>query len=208
MTFLVDLAPASGRTVTVDYATADIVTTADDDYPPASGTLTFAPGERSKSVDISIIGDTVIESDETLRFTLSNPVNATLPDPDSTGLIRNDDVDTTAPTVVLSTMDDLDPGTGPFTITITFTFTFTFTFTEAVSGFALEDLTVTNAAASDLETSDETVFTAQITPQADGPVTVEIAAGVAQDGQHRGRTLQHHGRRHRPRSDVEPRRRG
>ena len=39
------LSAVSGQTVTVGYATADgTATTADGDYPAASGTLTFAPG--------------------------------------------------------------------------------------------------------------------------------------------------------------------
>ena len=57
----------------------------------------------------------------------------------------------------------------------------TITFSEVVNGFTLEDLTVGNGAADNLQTTDDTVFTADITPAADGQVTVDIAAAVAQD---------------------------
>ena len=64
--------------------------------------------------------------------------------------------------------------TGPFTAA--------FTFTEVVSGFELADITVTNGAASALETSDDTVFTALITPETVGALSVSVAAGAAKDG--------------------------
>jgi hypothetical protein len=48
------------------------------DYLPASGTLTFAPGETSKTVDITVVGDTVVEPDETVLVQFSQPTNASL----------------------------------------------------------------------------------------------------------------------------------
>ena len=44
----------------------------------AAGTLTFAVGETSKTIDISVIGDAAVEPDETVVVTLSNAVNAVL----------------------------------------------------------------------------------------------------------------------------------
>ena len=60
-------------------------------------------------------------------------------------------------------------------------YTATFTFSEAVTGFAVGDISLTNAAASAFAGSG-TTYTALITPAADGAVTVNVAAGVAQDG--------------------------
>ena len=57
----------------------------------------------------------------------------------------------------------------------------TATFSEAVTGFALADITVGNGAASNLATADNTTFTFDVTPTADGQVTVDVAAAVAQD---------------------------
>ncbi|MEE2527410.1 Ig-like domain-containing protein, partial [Hyphobacterium sp. HN65] len=50
-----------------------------------------------------------------------------------------------------------------------------------MSDFVLADLTVGNGTASNLSTSDNTTFSATITPSADGDVTVDVAADVATD---------------------------
>jgi hypothetical protein len=78
--FTVTLSPASAQTVTVDYATANGTTnpaTAGSDYTSTSGTLSFAPGVTSLPLAVSIIGDTILEQDETFVVNLSNVVNAT-----------------------------------------------------------------------------------------------------------------------------------
>src|SRR5262249_18964751 len=71
--FAVVLSAASNRTVTVNYTTQDGTATAPSDYTAASGTLTFAPGETSKTVHVQVRGDTVVESDETFFVNLSAP---------------------------------------------------------------------------------------------------------------------------------------
>src|SRR5207302_9050221 len=48
--FTVTLSPASSRSVTVDYATADGTATAGSDYTAAAGTLSFAAGETAKNI--------------------------------------------------------------------------------------------------------------------------------------------------------------
>tara|TARA_R110002073_G_scaffold34954_1_gene102885 strand:+ start:5111 stop:14044 length:8934 start_codon:yes stop_codon:yes gene_type:complete len=60
-------------------------------------------------------------------------------------------------------------------------FTATFTFSEAVTGFALADIVVGNGSASSLAGAGS-VYTATISPTADGSVTVDVAAGAAQNG--------------------------
>jgi len=76
-TFTVRLLPTSNyRSVTVDYATVAGTATAGDDYAHTSGTLTFAPGESTKTVDIPVYGDTDYEGNETFRLSLSNIVGA------------------------------------------------------------------------------------------------------------------------------------
>jgi Calx-beta domain/Carboxypeptidase regulatory-like domain len=63
-------------TVTVDYATTDGTASAGIDYQPASGTVTFLPGESSKNVDIQIINDNLFESPETFVVTLGRPTGS------------------------------------------------------------------------------------------------------------------------------------
>nr|WP_238934480.1 Ig-like domain-containing protein [Maricaulis parjimensis] len=79
--------------------------------------------------------------------------------------------DATAPSVSLLT-ESSDPVAGAFVVTVTFS--------EEVTGFDLADITVGNGSASDLSGSGDT-YTATITPEADGIVTVDVAADVAAD---------------------------
>ena len=58
---------------TVHYATSDGTAHQPGDYGASSGTLTFAPGETSKTFPVSIVGDTGPEPDETVNLTLSSP---------------------------------------------------------------------------------------------------------------------------------------
>ena len=90
-TFTVRLSTASGRTVTVDWATSDGTATAGSDYTAGSGTLTFAAGETYKTFDVAVTGDTVDEADETYTVTLSNASNASIADATGTGTITDDD---------------------------------------------------------------------------------------------------------------------
>ena len=79
--------------------------------------------------------------------------------------------DTTSPTVTI-TRAASDPVAGPFTVIVTFS--------ERVTGFELADLIVGNGSASELQ-GDGAGYTATITPAASGTVTVDIAAGAAED---------------------------
>ena len=89
--FTVSLSAASGRQVTVEYATSNGTATAGSDYTSASGTLTFAAGDTSKTVEVSVTNDSVDEADEMFTVTLSSAVNVTISDSTATGTITNDD---------------------------------------------------------------------------------------------------------------------
>jgi hypothetical protein len=101
-TFTVTLSAASGQTVTVDYATAAGTATAPDDYADGTGALTFAPGEISKPVAVTVNGDLGAELDETFFLDLSNPANATIADAQGAGTITNDDGTLGAPGEVIT----------------------------------------------------------------------------------------------------------
>ena len=91
-TFTVALSAAAGRETAVDISTSDATATAGTDYTSASSTLTFAPGETSKTFAVSVAGDLVFESDESFDVTLASPVNADLGDQADVGTITNDDL--------------------------------------------------------------------------------------------------------------------
>ena len=95
LTYTVTLSKASDQTVTIEYATADgTATVSDHDYLAQAVTpLIFAPGETSRTIIVTVIGDTSVEADETVLVTLSNPVNATITTGLNTGtgtIINND----------------------------------------------------------------------------------------------------------------------
>jgi len=92
--FTVSLSAASGQTVSVNFATADGTATSSGksaDYQAASGTLTFAPGETTKTIRLAVYGDTRKEADETFFLNLSAAVDAIIGDGQGLGTILNDD---------------------------------------------------------------------------------------------------------------------
>ncbi|MBL8107785.1 MAG: hypothetical protein JNJ72_19615, partial [Anaerolineales bacterium] len=90
-TFAVTLSPASTGPVTVKYATANGTAVAGSDYATASGTLTFAVGQTAKTVTVNVLGNTVVEPNETFFVNLSGATGATILDGQGQGTIVNDD---------------------------------------------------------------------------------------------------------------------
>ena len=89
--FSVTLAGPSSRATTVSYATSDGTAVAVDDYEAASGTLTFAPGESSRTVSVSLVDDDKDEPTETFAMTLSSAANATIHTATANGTILDND---------------------------------------------------------------------------------------------------------------------
>ncbi|MET0429807.1 MAG: cellulose binding domain-containing protein, partial [Microvirga sp.] len=93
--FTVTLSAAATQAVTVGYQS--VAGTADtSDFTPVSGTLTFAPGERTKTVTVKVAGDGQQEPNETFQLKLSSPNGATLLKGTATATIVNDDASTLA----------------------------------------------------------------------------------------------------------------
>ena len=101
MVFTITLSTPITRIVTVDFATSDGTATRtvggtspqdNQDYLAVTGTVTFAPGETVKTVNVPILGDVLDESDEeTLFLNLTAAVNATIFDNLGDGRIIDDD---------------------------------------------------------------------------------------------------------------------
>jgi hypothetical protein len=79
--------------VTVSFQTADgTATTGGNDYVARSGTLTFAPGETTKTITVEVKGDSKREADETFYLGLSGlGGNALFTRKRGTGTVLNDD---------------------------------------------------------------------------------------------------------------------
>ncbi len=139
--FTVTLTGATEQTVTVDVVTQDgTATTADNDYVArATQTLTFAPGVTTQSFDVSVIGDTRGEANETFFAKLSGATNATIGTAQGTGTILNDDA--------ALTIDDVrivegDGGTSMAVFTVSLNFADPMLTTTV--DFATSDLTATS----------------------------------------------------------------
>jgi large repetitive protein len=89
--FTVTLSSTSSLTTTVNYATAAGTASAPADYTSTSGSLSFAPGQTSKNVNVLVVGDTIHETNETFFLNLSGATNATIADAQGVGTITDDD---------------------------------------------------------------------------------------------------------------------
>ena len=89
LAFAVRLSATSETAVTVNYATADGTAVAGADYRAAAGTLTFAPGERERTVEVAALADEAVEGEETFTLTLSDASGATLADAAATGTVAD-----------------------------------------------------------------------------------------------------------------------
>lgn len=91
LVFTVLLTAPSTQPVRVSYQTAPGTALAGSDFLPATGTLIFNPGQTSRTISVSIVGDTVGELDETFLVNLLAPENAQIAVSQATGTILNDD---------------------------------------------------------------------------------------------------------------------
>ena len=108
-TFVVSLSNPSTSNVTVQYATANGTTKSNGngrDLNAASGTITFlAGGQPTQTINVTVRGDTTVESDEIFFVNLSNASGASLADSQAMGTILNDD-GTNPTTASLAASDD------------------------------------------------------------------------------------------------------
>jgi hypothetical protein len=92
-TFTVTLSVAYDQPVTVSFKTTDgTATTNDQDYVAKTGTLTFAPGETTKTITIEVNGDNKKEANEYFYLDLfGNSTNSLFAKNRGLGTILNDD---------------------------------------------------------------------------------------------------------------------
>jgi uncharacterized delta-60 repeat protein len=138
-TFTIRLSRRSQETVTVKYRTVDgsaVEVGEDPDITAASGTLTFAPGEKTKTVTVWAHGDADGEFNEEFKVLLSQPTHAAIADAWGLGTIIDDDI--------RISIDDATQVEGPDgqTILLTFTVTISDAFDDTVTlGYFTSDNT-------------------------------------------------------------------
>jgi predicted extracellular nuclease len=125
ITFTVTRAGDSAGAVTADWTAVFGVGPYDaesDDFTPntpLAGQVSFADGETSTTVTLSVDGDIGPEVDENFTITLSNPSGATIADGTATGTIVNDDGPPPLVTINDVTVTEGDSGTVLMTFTVT-----------------------------------------------------------------------------------------
>ena len=120
-TFTVTLAPASGQNVSVNYATADGTATAPADYAATSGTLTFAPGQNTKTVTVRGRGRHARRAlTRRTRSTCRTRSNAAILDPTGLGTIVDNDPQP-AISINDATVTEADTGSVNATFTVSLT---------------------------------------------------------------------------------------
>ena len=151
----------------------------------ATVTAVAAVSGLTGAYDVTASGGNLAGLSATVTLAISSSHNIadaatnSLTNTTSTGTNDNSYVlDNTAPSVTISGV----PGTS------TAPFRATFTFSEAVTEFAVDDITLSNATASSFTTTSTTVYTALVTPTASGTVTVDVPANAAQDAVTNGNT--------------------
>jgi Cellulose binding domain/Bacterial Ig domain/Calx-beta domain/Glycosyl hydrolases family 18 len=87
--FAVNLSAPATTPVTVHYNTLDNTAKAGADYTAASGNVTFAPGQTSQTIPVSVLADSVADGNETFLVVLSNPSGATLARAQASGTISD-----------------------------------------------------------------------------------------------------------------------
>jgi hypothetical protein len=103
--FLVSLSATSPQAVSVTYATSSGTASSPADFVATSGSLTFAPGEIQKPVDVPVVGDVLDEADEDFTLALGTPVNATAGPPGRGTIIDDDQPNVTVAASVTSPED-------------------------------------------------------------------------------------------------------
>ncbi len=126
-----------------------------------SGTVTFAAGEDTATIEIPVQGDTDVEPDEAFRVTLSGPTNATLGAAEGDATILNDDA-VVVPPPELSIGDAPDQAEGDAGTTL---FSFTVTRSGDLSGESTADWAVTGIGASPANPAD---FVGGVLPSGNG----------------------------------------
>jgi subtilisin family serine protease len=113
LVFTVTLSAASSSSVSVRFSTVAGTAKAgrNGDFSATSGTLTFAPGETSKTVSVRVQDDSAVEANETLFVSLSRASGASIMTGTATGTILDDDGVAAARVAAFAALAAADPPT-------------------------------------------------------------------------------------------------
>lgn len=176
--FTVSLSAASAQTVRVNYFTTPIAVTVIGsdafkgvDFEHVADTLTFLPGETSKTIDVAVKGDLLDEIDQFFQVILTTPINAAISDGKGLGTIVDND---SPPTISISDTTVVE-GSGFSTQNFA---VFTLTLSAPSENQVSADFSLTpGTASSNIDYLNVSNFAA-FTP---GTVTTTVAIPIVQD---------------------------
>lgn len=167
----VSLSRSSSAPVSLRYSTTDVTATAGSDYTPAAGTLTFAPGETTKSIEIAIVDDGIDEGDEVLTLSLGDVVNATPGRSQAYVRILDDDP---PPLLTIGNVRRAEGSSGATLFTFDVTLSGS-TSMMVIAGYATEDGTATAASGDYVSTAGQLLF---VPGETSKTITVRVAGDV------------------------------
>jgi hypothetical protein len=163
---VVSLSGRSGKTITVNYGTAGGSATAGADYGAASGKLSFAPGQTSKSIQVPVQGDRLVEPQEYFLVNLSGGRDVNVARGQATVTIVDDE-----PRIYVSAAPSALEGNVGTTL-VNFTVSLSAAYDEPVTvHYATADGSATTADHDYLATSGTLTFAPGETT---GTITVEV----------------------------------
>ena len=123
--FTVTRSGSTTGTTNVNFATAAVSATAGAscavgvDYVTTSGSLSFTAGQTTKTISVTVCGDTAVEPNETFNVNLSGVTGGTITDAQGVGTITNDDVAPATLAISDVTQAEGNSGTSTFSFTVT-----------------------------------------------------------------------------------------
>ncbi|ATG48567.1 hypothetical protein CEW89_13970 [Celeribacter ethanolicus] len=168
--------PTNSSVIPLTFTFSEIVTGFDmSDLTLSSGTGSFSNFSGSGN---TYTADLNLSSTGAFQVSVADAAAVDRASNSGTGATLSGTRDVTAPSAALSAIPP--EVNGSFDVTVTFD--------EDMTGFALGDFTVANGTASNLQTVSAQVYTATVTPDADGTVTVSVPASAATDVAGNGNT--------------------
>ena len=144
-------------------------------YASGSGStaLVFTYTVQAGDLDtdgIEVASSSITANGGTLADAAGNELVPTLNSVGSTSAVL---VDAVAPTVSIQNAPPAVNSTSPFSVT--------FQFSEDVTGFVVDDITVTNGSADNFGVVDAKTYTADIVPTGIGNIAIDVSANIAED---------------------------
>jgi hypothetical protein len=174
-TFTVSLSKPWPTAVSVNYAAVNGTAVRPADYTNTTGTLTFAPGEFSKSINVPTVNDTIYQGELEFSMQFSSPVNGLLETPSVGARIL--DGETPPPAAVGETVNEGPGVTVDFEVSIPFDPAVPVNVAyETVNGLAIAG-------------NDYVFKSGGLTFNPGGPLTQTVSVDVIDDGQDDGEAI-------------------